>query len=302
MKKFDELYLAKSLPRVGNTRINKDLIRTVKQSVDLEDFIAKLQNLGFKSTDIAGAKAALSEVKKQLSEYPEIKCITVLDDEYPTRFHAIGNGKPVILYAKGNIDLLERKTLAIIGTRHPGEHMIKYGRRIINRAFVDKDLVVVSGLAMGCDQMAHEEALANNVDTIAILPSGIGKVSPKSNQTLANQIVGNNGLLLSEYEPKTAATRFTPVQRDTLVAALSDKIFVLECGEKSGTMQTAAKGFELHKQVAAYFPVDKVPGDYMGNMFLTRRDGAMKIRTGEDLEKFVAMKIGTGDIEEQLGF
>ena len=302
MKKFDELYLAKSLPRVGNTRINKDLLSMVEHSLGLEDFILKLQYMGFNSSDITQAKNALSEVKKQLSDHPEIACITVLDDEYPKRFHLIGNSKPVILYAKGNTTLLERNTLAIIGTRHPGEHMQKYGHRIISRALADKNNVVVSGLAMGCDQMAHEEALANNVDTVAILPSGIEKISPKSNQKLADQIVANNGLLLSEYEPNTSATKFSPVQRDTLVAALSDKLLILECGEKSGTMQTAAKGIELHKNVAAYFPEDKVSGDYNGNMFLIRRDGAIKIRTGEELERFVTSKCSSDYLEEQLSF
>ena len=66
---------------------------------------------------------------------------------------------------------MKENTLAIIGTMHPGEHMLKHGHQIIRRALLDKSIVVVSGLVMGCVQMAHEEALKSNVDTIAILPS-----------------------------------------------------------------------------------------------------------------------------------
>ena len=65
-------------------------------------------------------------------------------------------------------------------------------------------------------------------------------------------------------------------------------------------MQTAGKGLEMNKAVAAYFPEEKVPGDYKGNMILTRRDGAMKIKTGEDLDLFSALKLNVCGIELQL--
>ena len=155
------------------------------------------------------------------------------------------------------------------------------------------DRVIVSGLALGCDKIAHETTVLENKVTVAILPSGLNKITPASHKGLAEEIMENGGCLVSEYEPNKKAEKGHFVERDKIVAAFSDINFVIQCGEKSGTMHTVNatidyknKDSVYHRDLYVYLPdelskdkyiEDNPIGDYSGNVKILNEGNGTKV-------------------------
>ena len=120
--------------------------------------------------------------------------------------------------------------------------------------------------------------------TIAVLPSGVENVTPSQHKELAEQIVIGGGCLLSEYFLHAPATRGTFVERDSLIAALSETTVVPECGVKSGTMHTVDAAVKLKRKIACYLPEDLSKGCYEGNLHMIQKLGAIPLKNTEDLK------------------
>jgi DNA processing protein len=138
--------------------------------------------------------------------------------------------KPFALFYRGNIALLKKSNLniAVIGVLNPDEK-IEMSEKMVTAEILKQGATIVSGLALGCDSIAHKTALENNGKTVAILPSALNKIIPKENLTLAEEIIVKDGLLVSEYydEPKSKndmVSRF--VVRDRLQALFSDAVLL----------------------------------------------------------------------------
>jgi DNA processing protein len=157
------------------------------------------------------------------------------------------------------IDALGRSTpriLTIVGSRKN----TTYGRQVVEKLLEklkDYPIIILSGLALGIDGIAHKEALKNNLKTIAIPGSGLGErvLYPSAHRTLAKDIVAYGGALLSEYEENTQAAPWTFPNRNRLMASLSDALLIIEAEEKSGTLITARLALELGKDIGA------IPGE-----------------------------------------
>ena len=139
--------------------------------------------------------------------------------------------RPFALFYKGNLNLLKKNNLnvAVIGVLNPDEK-VELSEKIVTAEILKQGATIVSGLALGCDTIAHKTALENDGKTVAILPSVLNKIIPKENNSLAEDIVSKGGLLVSEYyeEPKSKndmASRF--VVRDRLQALFSDAILMV---------------------------------------------------------------------------
>lgn len=158
------------------------------------------------------------------------------------------NNKILNINFEGNIDLLNEPTLSIVGTRTPSKETAKYINAVVKEF---NDHVIVSGLALGCDTIAHHAALRNGAKTIAVLPSGLENISPKRNIKLAKQIVKQGGLLISAYEPEQDVIfrggRNTYFERNELIAEISDKVLICEAG--SGTMNTFSHAKKFGKEI-----------------------------------------------------
>ena len=136
-----------------------------------------------------------------------------------------------------------RQRVAVIGTRAPtqlGESVTK----IVTEALSAKKKVIVSGLAKGIDTVAHEETIRQQEGTIAVVVDVL-KVYPAANKKLAERIVNNGGLLISENPPSTKVSQGLLVQRDRIQAALSDRVYAIECREKGGTLYAINVAFSL---------------------------------------------------------
>lgn len=139
--------------------------------------------------------------------------------------------------------------MAVIGTRIPTPYLDEVGEKII-RKLKKEGFSIVSGLAIGCDTLAHAFALRNRAKTVAILPSGLRNVYPRVNRRLAERILSERGLLLSEYLPDARADKYQFIERDRLQSALADGVLILETDLQSGTMHTAKFAEVFGKRLA----------------------------------------------------
>ncbi|MFB4158691.1 DNA-processing protein DprA [Geomicrobium sp. JSM 1781026] len=208
-----------------------------------------------------------------------VRSVTIVDEEYPDRFRYLSDPPPV-LYVSGNEHLLNcTRTLAVVGTRSPSE----YGKARLNELLVpvvQQNTVIVSGLARGIDTLAHKLAIGNNGKTIAVIGSGHNHIYPKENQGLAKTI-SQNHLLLSEYPPDVVPQKWHFPERNRLISALGDLLFVVEAGERSGTLITVDCALEQGKDVCA-LPGNVGVSTSVGTNRLIQQ-GAKMVLTVDDL-------------------
>ena len=156
---------------------------------------------------------------------------------------------PVILFAKGNIDLISSPQIAIVGSRKPSVQGVTATQQF-GKALCEAGYTLTSGLALGIDGEAHRTALAANGYTIAVMGTGLERVYPGRHRTLAHQIA-TKGLLLSEKLPQESIDQGSFPQRNRIIAGLSLGVLVVEAAEKSGTLITARHAMEEGREVFA---------------------------------------------------
>lgn len=172
----------------------------------------------------------------EISQQHNIKIISGNSPYYPKYLSLIPN-PPALLHISGNIDALNQDCIAIIGTRKPTNYGIAAARKL-GALFAEKGYVIVSGLAEGIDSAAHRGALDVNGETVAVMAHGLDSVYPSKNKELADNIIENNGALVSEYPWGTTINRSYFVARDRIQSGLSLGVFVIETDVKGGTMHT----------------------------------------------------------------
>ena len=191
------------------------------------------------------------------------------DERYPECLRELPD-PPSCLWVRGDLALLDRPCVAIVGTRRA----TAYGERVareLARGLAVAGATVISGLARGIDSAAHRGALDAGGATVAVLGTGIDVAYPKGNARL-QQTIGEQGLLLSELEPANAAHGGSFPRRNRIIAALARVTIVAEAGVKSGALITASHALDLGRAVAAVpGPID-VPQAQGSNELL--RDGA----------------------------
>jgi len=194
----------------------------------------------------------LQEVKQELEE-KGISVISVFDDNFPIADGKVKNSeKPFFFAYKGDISLLKNidKNIAIIGVLTPTSEIVEREQKVV-KSLAEKSFNIVSGLAKGCDTVAHRESVKNNAKTIAFLPSTIENIYPKENKDLANKIVDNDGLIISEYirEPKIKYERIKRfVERDRLQALYSKAVILVASFRKGEGDSGSRHAFEKAKE------------------------------------------------------
>ena len=173
--------------------------------------------------------------------------ISIEDSIYPKQLRKIKR-PPKQLYLKGNIKLLETDGIAIIGSRE----CTKYGEKIAKKFSKElslQGLTIISGMAEGIDSFAHIGSIETTGNTIAVLPSGLKNLYPKKNIDLYNNILKNNGLILTEYEENVEGISKRFLERNRIVSGLAIGTLVIEGGYRSGTSVTARLTKEQGKKV-----------------------------------------------------
>lgn len=209
--------------------------------------------------------------------------ITIESEKYPYPLRRIKN-PPQQLYLKGNIELLNQNIISIIGSRSCTEKGRKLAEKFASE-LSDQGLVVASGMAKGIDAMAHEATLNAGGKTIAVLGNGLNYIFPKENQKLYNEILENDGLIISEYSPETKPASNLFLERNRIVSGISIGILVIEAAFRSGTSVTAKLAKEQDKKVFVLpHEIDEIHG--VGTNQLIRRGAILVTSTKEIIEEF----------------
>jgi DNA processing protein len=202
------------------------------------------------------------------------------DDEFPAALKSIPSA-PLILYAKGDIGILNgSRAAAVVGSVSPTGAAAGSCRRLTG-ALCRRGFVIVSGLAAGCDTLAHRGCLDAGGKTAAVLAHGLDYCYPPQNRSLAEAILEKGGVLLSEYPPGVKPRRNYFVARDRLQSGLSLGVCVIEAELSGGTMHTVRFAGKQGRPVAC------IPNDAPGNRFLLREQKAYPLGSDKEIENFI---------------
>lgn len=225
----------------------------------------------------------------------EINCIKYHDEEYPELLRQIGN-PPQILYYIGNASLLNRPSVAVVGTRKA----TAYGRWAaygLSKKLTEYGIVVVSGMASGIDTCAHRGAVENDGETIAVLGCGVDICYPASNRNLRDKIAAG-GLILSEYEPGTTPLPYRFPMRNRIISGLCSGTIVVEAGLQSGSLITAECAAEQGRNIYA------LPGNinsmYSFGANKLIKDGAVPIIVFDDIIEELGIPKNLNILERNL--
>ncbi len=192
---------------------------------------------------------------------------------------------PKLIFFTGSLPDARLPTVAIVGTRKP----TAYGKEVAYRLASElaaKGIVVVSGLALGIDAIAHRGAIEAGGLTIAVLANSVDTIYPRSHTGLAKQIITQGGAILSEYEPPKEARGYQFLARNRLVSGLSDAVVVVEAASRSGTLNTASHALDQGKYLFA------VPGNITSPLSAgcntLIKQGAFPVTRTEDILEVIA--------------
>ncbi len=205
---------------------------------------------------------------------------------------------PKKLYYIGELPAQRRPTVAIVGTRKP----TAYGKEVTTRLAGDlarKGVVIVSGLALGVDGLAHRAALDAGGTTIAVQGNGLARLYPSTHHQLGQDIINNSGAIISEYEPDVPARDFLFLERNRIVSGLSDAVLITEAAARSGTLNTARHALEQGREVFV------VPGNITSplsagcNALL--KQGATPVMSADDILEVIAPQLLKPQVQLALG-
>jgi len=265
----------------------------------LEDSVA--ENITMERNEIS-----LDEEMEKL-ERENIQIVTILEAEYPRLLKEI-YGAPALLYYKGELEAEgDEFAIGVVGTRK----FSPYGKQVAETVIADmvnQGITTVSGLALGIDSMVHDITIRNKRRTISVLGSGLDRqnIYPSSNRYLADKILANGGLIVSEYPVGTMPLRGHFPQRNRIIAGLSLATLVIEAPEQSGALLTARYAIENNRDVLA------VPGNIynmnsigtnnlirMGAKLVTNAADILEVLNMQQVTEFIANKKISPDSKEE---
>ena len=198
---------------------------------------------------------SIVEYEKKLQK-AKVSFLILTDKEYPKLLSQIKK-PPFVLYYIGSLEILrcaqDDKTIAIVGTRR----ITEYGKQVtqsLTSDLVNSGFVIVSGLALGVDAIAHKATIANKGKTIAVLGCGVDCCYPRENQQIYNSILESGGAIVSEYPLSQQPSKGSFPSRNRIISGLSQGVIVTEGAFDSGALYTAADAFSNGR------PVFAVPG------------------------------------------
>ncbi|MFM0549667.1 DNA-protecting protein DprA [Paraburkholderia sediminicola] len=263
--------------------------------VKLEDWAETFPELApFQPASLVYEKAvreAEEDIRQASERGHAILC--PLDSSYP-KLLAQTEDRPALLYVAGDIEKFSLKAIAVVGTREPSEHGIETARRI-TQFFVHAGWQIVSGLALGLDSVAHKEALNHDGSTVAAMAHGLDAVYPKSNASLADDIVEKGGLLVSEYAYGTPAFSGHFVERDRIQAALAKAVVMAQSDRGGGSLHASRAALRYGRflivPVATRADIASGYEKARGNIALT---------TGSVTEKLSILKCQESDLKRLI--
>lgn len=241
----------------------------------------------------------------KILEQEKISCLILTDKNYPKLLKEVYD-PPFCLFVRGKL-APDDFNLAVVGTRKYST----YGKQVTEKLvgeLSNQGVTIVSGLAFGIDIIAHTTTLQNHGKTIAVLGSGINRhhIYPGEHKNIAEQIVENNGALISEYPPGTLPNKFTFPRRNRIIAGMSLGTLVIEAAEKSGALITAEYAMESGREVFAIpqnitSPTSKGTNNLLKNgaKLVTSSEDILEGLDLQDIEVYVTNKQILGDSPQE---
>lgn len=190
--------------------------------------------------DRIGSSGIVEQARRELEFINKrgIKCLFYGEDAYPERLLPCYDA-PLLLYMLGQVNLNGCRMLSIVGTRRPGSYGMDVCKGLVrDLASLDRDLVIVSGLAYGIDHCAHKTALEMGLDTVAVLGHGLRYIYPALHRQVAGKIT-EQGALLTDFSSNQKPEKNHFIRRNRIIAGLSDATIVVQSGLKGGALITA---------------------------------------------------------------
>ncbi len=208
--------------------------------------------LGFTETQIHTIQSFLpnEDIDKELAflEKHQIKTLFIKDKDYPQRLLHIDD-PPLLLFSKGSANLNAKRIISVVGTRNNSEYGKQVTEKII-RELPQENLLIISGLALGIDGIAHRAALVNGIPTLGVLAHGLDEIYPTQHQALAKEMCVIGGLL-TDFRKKTAPNKYHFPRRNRIVAGMADATIVIESGIKGGSLITADLALDYNRALFA---------------------------------------------------
>jgi len=210
----------------------------------------------------------------------DMQVITLADENYPYYLKQIYD-PPIALFVKGSLNNFnQHKSLASVGSRKASHYIKEVLRKIISE-LKGQDITIVSGMAVGVDTCAHQAALDNGLNTIAVIGSGFDNIYPEKNKTLYKDIINSGGAVISEYFPSQKAAPWTFPRRNRIISGLSQGTLVGEAGLKSGALITAKLCLDQNRELMC------IPGMVTNpnteGTYMLIKEGAAVITKAEDI-------------------
>lgn len=275
IEKINSLRLINT-PQIGGVNFRR-LINKYKNASEAIKAIEVLWNR--KGLDVCSVEKAENELEK--ADEIGIRILFWKEKEFPKKFLEVSDLPPII-YVAGNVNALSNKSVAMVGSRNASINS-KTLTFNISKELSEKDITVVSGLALGIDTAAHEGALngLGSMPTVAVLAGGVDIIYPLRNRGIYKSILENGGAIISEnlIGAKPISSNFP--RRNKLISGLSNAVCVMEANEKSGSLITAKYA---HKQNKSIFAVPANPLNPQANgTNMLLKNGANLLTSADDI-------------------
>lgn len=273
------------IPDLGPAKFS----RIIKYFDDLESAwranSPDLMSAGLSEMEASNIIIARSEINPEAAEeqlaLADIKAVTINNSAYPKNLKEIYSPPP-LLYYRGDISCLKGRCLAVVGSRRNSSYGESATKKIVT-PLAESGMVIVSGLALGIDALAHQATLDANGLTVAILGSDLDwkNIGPKTNNKIAEKILDTGGALISTYPLGTSANKTTFPQRNRIISGLCQGTLIIEASESSGSLITANFALEQNRDIFA------VPGSIYNPMSVgcnnLIKKGAKPIMSADDI-------------------
>jgi DNA processing protein len=261
--------------------------------------LLKVPGIGGVTADAIRKAKTFDHAEKELrkAEIEETRLLFFIDRDYPSRLKQI-NDAPTLIYAKGNIDFENPKTVGIVGTRKATE----YGRHCVDelvQGLIPHQALIISGLAYGIDIHAHKQALKHHLPTVGVMGSGIDVIYPSAHRETVRKMHAMGGIV-TEHPFGTSPDAHNFPARNRIVAGLCDAIVIVEAAAKGGALITAEIGNSYNKDVFA-FPGNIGQAASEGCNNLIKSNKAFLITSVKDLEYLMNWDLKSKDKPTRAG-
>jgi DNA processing protein len=247
-----------------------------------KSLLEKLEGIGEVRASSIKSFTTFKKAEEELAFIEKYKIIPLFltDEAYPKRLLNCYD-PPTLLYYRGKADLNASKTIAVVGTRSKTD----YGKHLTEKLLADLEdhkILVVSGLALGIDAIAHKAAIRHQLPTVAVIAHGLDKIYPVEHTNLAKDILKENGGLLTEFRSQSKPDKHNFPSRNRIVAGMSDVTIVIETDIKGGSIITAELANGYNKDVFA-FPGRTTDTKSAGCNYLIKNNKASLLTGAQDV-------------------